>query len=313
MKRFTNILVALGVTLFLLTVGMKSEAEAQPPTECDSDPCYQSQPWIDHVKQYTYGIQPACSNCWVKIYYKTRAKSTNPNCLSLPAVEYKFSFILVSGSCYFPPCSNFTPFDMEQAYQEAMTSLLLELGYGPISPSDCGTVFKNYTITNCFREDFDTEGNKILRLCNTFTCCKQDLQLCLENGNLKISSIKTETTGDCGNDPYHPLECKTICNWVDDAIVPKRVLDDKFKSELNPLKVYPNPISTTTLFFDFTNETKISSISIITTDGKIVEVNKNMISDDKLINIESFSNGNYILILKDNNGINYYSQFIINK
>jgi hypothetical protein len=32
MKRFTNILVALGVTLFLLTVGMKSEAEAQPCT-----------------------------------------------------------------------------------------------------------------------------------------------------------------------------------------------------------------------------------------------------------------------------------------
>ena len=29
MNKFTNILVALGVTLFLLTVGMKSEAEAQ--------------------------------------------------------------------------------------------------------------------------------------------------------------------------------------------------------------------------------------------------------------------------------------------
>ncbi len=31
MKNYTNILVALGVTLFLLTVGMKSEAEAQCP------------------------------------------------------------------------------------------------------------------------------------------------------------------------------------------------------------------------------------------------------------------------------------------
>ena len=31
MKRFSNILVALGVTVFLLTVGMKSEAEAQCP------------------------------------------------------------------------------------------------------------------------------------------------------------------------------------------------------------------------------------------------------------------------------------------
>lgn len=30
MKKYSNILVALGVTLFLLTVGMKSEAEAQP-------------------------------------------------------------------------------------------------------------------------------------------------------------------------------------------------------------------------------------------------------------------------------------------
>ncbi|MFA7326512.1 MAG: hypothetical protein WC121_07615 [Candidatus Kapaibacterium sp.] len=29
MKRFSNILVALGVTLFLITVGMKSEAEAK--------------------------------------------------------------------------------------------------------------------------------------------------------------------------------------------------------------------------------------------------------------------------------------------
>jgi hypothetical protein len=31
MKKYTKILVALGVTLFLLTVGMKSEAEAQCP------------------------------------------------------------------------------------------------------------------------------------------------------------------------------------------------------------------------------------------------------------------------------------------
>lgn len=32
MKTITKILVALGVTLFLLTVGMKSEAKAQPCT-----------------------------------------------------------------------------------------------------------------------------------------------------------------------------------------------------------------------------------------------------------------------------------------
>lgn len=37
MKRFTNILVALGVTLFLLTVGMKSDAEAQT---CCPSPLY---------------------------------------------------------------------------------------------------------------------------------------------------------------------------------------------------------------------------------------------------------------------------------
>lgn len=29
MKKYTSVLVALGVTLFLLTVGMKSKAEAQ--------------------------------------------------------------------------------------------------------------------------------------------------------------------------------------------------------------------------------------------------------------------------------------------
>jgi hypothetical protein len=34
MKKYTNILFALGVTLFLLTLGMKSEAEAQ--SMCDS-------------------------------------------------------------------------------------------------------------------------------------------------------------------------------------------------------------------------------------------------------------------------------------
>ena len=31
MKKYTNILVALGVTLFLLTVGMKSKAEGACP------------------------------------------------------------------------------------------------------------------------------------------------------------------------------------------------------------------------------------------------------------------------------------------
>lgn len=34
MKRFSNILVTLGVTLFLMSLGMRSEVEAQPP--CDS-------------------------------------------------------------------------------------------------------------------------------------------------------------------------------------------------------------------------------------------------------------------------------------
>lgn len=313
MKKFSKILVTLGVTLFLLSFGMKIVAEAQPPTECDSDPCYQSQSWTSHTQTYTFGLQPDCSDCWVEIHYRTRNNSTNPNCQSLPPVEYQLEYIIISGACYYSPCSHFTPFDMKAAYQEAMASLLNQLGYPPVYPNNCGPVFSDFTVINCFRQDFDLEGNKILRTCATYTCCKQDLQLCYKNGNLEISSISTASTGDCSNDPHYPDECMTICNWIDDAIVPKRVLEDNNINEINPLTVFPNPISQNSFTFEFNIDIPIEKISILTNDGKLIKLEKNELTKGNIISTEGLSNGNYMLIVKGTNGRNYYSQFVINR
>lgn len=91
MKRFSNFFVALGVTLFLLTVGIKSEADAQcPPGSssqtfiftvggCDwiADICYQC-PFTAHPNWFTVG----------------KYKKVNSTCIgSVPADDVKDSII----------------------------------------------------------------------------------------------------------------------------------------------------------------------------------------------------------------------------
>ncbi len=310
MKTYKNILVALGVTLFLLTVGVKSEAEAQPPTECDSDTCYQSQSWTLGVYKDTLGPQPACNDCWVEVHYSSRNNSTNPACQTLPPTEYRLDYVIVSGSCYYAPCAIFPQFSMEEAFRQVMIAWLVALGYPPVYPSDCGPVLKSFSIVSCFREDFDLDSNKILRVCNSYSCCKQDIQLFIENGQVVVKSIKTANTEDCDSDPNYPDDCKTICNWIDDAIVPKRVIENNSKPFNNPLTVSPNPLMGELLTFEFNLTEKIERISVISPDGRNVIIDKDRLLNTNVISLKDFSNGSYILVIKTESNNLYYSNFI---
>lgn len=89
--------------------------------------------------------------------------------------------------------------------------------------------------------------------------------------------------------------------------------DDNNKSELNPLSVFPNPIFNELLTFNFLEDVIIESISVLNNEGKILNLEENRISNGNQINLDGFSNGNYMLIIKAKNGKDFYSQFIINK
>ncbi len=305
-----NLRIMIITVLLFSTIGLVSQP---PPVDCDSDPCYQTQSWVSKQVTFQFGPLPDCDDCWVEIHYKTRDNSTSTECNHLPAVEYQLEFVIVSGGCYYPPCNYFTAFDMEEAYNQAMIKFLDYLGYGITWPDDCGPILESFTITNCFRQDVDTEGNQILRVCNAKTCCKQDLQLCVENGMVEINSTIDSDAGDCSNDPFHPTECETICNWIDEALVPKEVLKGKGEVIFNKLTISPNPVSSSSLNYNLDSKDKIVEIVIIDPVGKLIKINELNKNGSNTINTSEFPSGNYILMLRTDKNETHYSKFNIVK
>lgn len=303
--------------IIILIVALFSfiSAYSQMPVDCESDPCYQTQSWSGTLlsPQYPLGPMPACSGCWVQILYKTRNNSTNPGCLSLPPIEYQLIGVVVSGTCFYPPCGYYTFSDLKKAYQDGMAQFLNTLGYSPVHPNDCGPVLKGFSIISCFREDTDIDGNIFLRACYNFTCCKQELQLCKVGGNIEVHSTKTTSVGDCANDPNYPDDCMTVCNWIDDAILPKEALLDTRKPTESPLKIIPNPQIGEVLNFSFASDSKISDLYLIDPQGKIIRINKDAFLGEFTFKTQGLSSGNYVLVLKTESNETYYENFIINK
>ena len=315
MKTYTNRFVTLGVTLFLLIVGINSISEAQIPIDCESDPCYQTQSWSGTLlsPKYYFGPMPDCNDCWVQIAYKTRNNSSSPGCQTLPPIEYQLLYVVVSGSCYYSPCNHYPQFDIEQAYKDGMAQFLNTLGYSPVPPATCGPSLEGFTIISCFREDTDLEGNILLRACYNFTCCKKDLKLCYENGELVVKSENTESEGDCSEDPYYPDDCMTICDWIDDAVLPKEALLDTRRPTENPLTIIPNPLIDDVLNFSFNSDFSVSDLYVIDPQGKIIIINKNDFIGDNTFRTGNLISGSYILVVKTTNDETHYCNFILNK
>lgn len=109
MKRFSNLFVALGVTLFLLTVGMKSEAEATCPLGFTS--------YIDTISvggcDY---IVDMCVECTVTRPGRVTINTITPldtSCLSMLTPDQKINQVLshISNWAYvwFDACSKVVP------------------------------------------------------------------------------------------------------------------------------------------------------------------------------------------------------------
>lgn len=293
--------------MFLLIFCSSIVAYSQVPFECESDSCYQNQTWTSLVHEVQMGALPDCNDCWVRLYFKVRDKSTDPNCASMQQEEFRFDFAVVSGSCYYAPCNYYSQWEVEQPYKDAMLSFLDSLGLTPVFPDSCGPVLKDYNILNCYRVDRDLDSNNILHACNSFGCCKQDLQICKNSmGEMKVQANVKAGVESCDTDTTYPGECITICDWIDDALLPKKIRNDNSKSYKNPLDIkYDSQSENIQLVFD--TKVNIDEYSIIDINGKMITRENNVTTN--LLSVSYLPPGVYIITIKSKENI-YHSSFI---
>ena len=160
MKRFSNILVALGVTLFLMSVGMKSEAEAQ----CKSGYTYKKVtmtiggcPWEIEI----------CYKCGLtypgEVYLIGATPIKNPPCVAVTlqeALDYAYGQlgnydyiinILCTNTPYLvPPCpTQSQKLILNYNYCWKMKKIMYH-GVETIRFLPCGTGYCTEEITFCF-------------------------------------------------------------------------------------------------------------------------------------------------------------------
>lgn len=313
MKKFTNILVTLGITLFLLTVGMKNEAFSQIPTECVSDTCFNDQPWEDSTFTYKPDNSIECADCWVKLYFKVRHPRNIPGCLG-QTPEYRLDFALVSGSCYYLPCDVYDQWDIQQPYFEAMEKWLITRGFAPTGTDSCGPIFRNFTILSCFRLDQDSQSNNIIHACSAFGCCQQELKLCKDgNGGYYVNNKVIGEYEECSTDPLYPTECFTVCDWVDSGQLPKKSNTNSTGIiEKNSLILSPNP-AINNLTIKNQDLRKFVEYNITDLNGNIINRQEINATNDTSINVSSLINGLYLISVKTEDGELIYNSFIINR
>lgn len=299
-----NYIITIATILFVNAIGLMSQSI---PPECESDTCYQNQTWTNIVHEVQMGALPDCNDCWVRLHFKVREKSSHPDCASKQNEEFRFDFAIVSGSCYYPPCNFYSQWEVEQPYKDAMLSFLDSLGLAPIYPDKCGIVLENYSILNCYRVDRDLDSNNILHACNSYGCCKQKIQICENSlGELNVQAVVTEGVESCETDTTYPGECITICNWVDDALLPKEIRNSNRKSYINPLKIDYDSKSQK-IQINLNNNSDMKEYSIIDINGKTIIRDNKMHSS--VLDVSFLPVGIYILTLKSKENT-YHSSFI---
>ncbi|MCB0703565.1 MAG: hypothetical protein KDC55_12735 [Ignavibacteriae bacterium] len=172
MKKYTNILVALGVTLFLLIVGMKSEAEALCPTGYSTKTINMNVGGCIYEFEICYKCSPLGAGA-TKVQLGTTPTLITPGCVpTVPfnqVIDYILSQIqtpafLFSEICIFnpniPPCDGPPPpylvtFYLPQCWQ---AEVIYYFGSNTIYFSPCSEDYCETTYSICV----DGSGNKIM-------------------------------------------------------------------------------------------------------------------------------------------------------
>lgn len=243
MKKFTNLFVALGVTLFLLTVGM-SQVSLSQVLDCEGDPCVNMANCATWVTPAPLVITPdmSCPTCTIKVYYKYRDNSLCLNiCPGVPKIEFQIDYILTDGSCFYscngnPPQYNFG--DMDKLYMIGLFSLVKHYSL-PYMVGNCGPLFRNFKGASCKKQYVGPNGNVAILTCQDYECCIQNLQYCI-NGTQE-TLIKTDLVvpaNNCDDDP-DGLPCQFSCLWEwEDSYVPKKAMINENSIDENYILEY---------------------------------------------------------------------------
>ena len=190
MKKYTNILVALGVTLFLLTVGIKSEAEAQCP------PGASSIATTFTVKGCVFDVI-LCWKCGVaSAPLEFAITSCNPQTACTPAVSHDEAIDSITKELLTPVWFYF--FCSSKVIPECSTNT-----YETIR-------VKRYNCVKKFMPTYVPPGPQSpmrIEVCNYDSYCYIDYRACmLSLGNLQLTSPlgwKQFGTPDCS--PMDPI------------------------------------------------------------------------------------------------------------
>lgn len=174
MKKFSNILVALGVTLFLLTIGMKSEAGAACPSGYTSKTINMNVGGCIYEFDICYKCSPLGQGA-TKVEFGSWPTLINPGCTpTIPfsdVIDYIISQIqtpsfIFSELCTFnpnvPPCNGPPPpylitFNIPQCWQ---AEVIMYFGNKTVYFSPCSEDMCEATYTICK----DGSGNNLITL-----------------------------------------------------------------------------------------------------------------------------------------------------
>lgn len=198
MKTYKNILVALGVTLLLLTIGMKNELEAQPCTNLVDtlliDGCY-----------YEVYLCVFCGAAYPGYVNVDSLKSLNGCTNSLDPVEL-----------------------LQQAYSQVATVAMQWYEYcQPNLPPCTGTERKimKLNINICWKAKLDyaplsMENNYLFFPCNTDEYCEVEYSYCIDSLGMVQHNITSATSN------YNPYTLSCLGSEGYEIELPKYPDDD---------------------------------------------------------------------------------------
>jgi len=128
----------------------------------------------------------------------------------------------------------------------------------------------------------------------------------------------------CGPNPQVSKPGKSFNTLSDVAIVNEIITDTLInriqyndistsRSDLNNIKIFPNPISSNILTVESLNGIALNSVAIYDLKGNRVlyeQFDKDEISITKTFYLPNINSGMYIILIKDDNGDNYWNKII---
>lgn len=206
MKRFTNLFVALGVTLFLFTIGMKSEAEGQPCTTLLDTLTIAGCPYEFEICVYCGLSYPG----YVKVM---GYRKLDPNCINaltdVQLIQQALTQLNSPSSLWLEFCQPFVPPCDEEArkvvtWQIPMCVNARLYGIVPPNPPAFPDVRYEYYIRSCSdsycsieyeycRDEFGVIHYNV----NSYTPTTGTLGCSLEGWQVELPTEEIGETSDC--------------------------------------------------------------------------------------------------------------------